>query len=121
MSLSDEGIIYDWNTAERSEKLAKRPFTFFDETLRDGIQSPSVKDPKIEDKLRMLELMDLMGIEHMNVGLPGAGPRAVADVTALVKALRDNKLKIKPACAARTHINDIRPIVEISQKLGMAI
>lgn len=119
--ISDDQIIYDWNTAERTGRLAKRAFTFFDETLRDGIQSPSVKDPKIEDKLRMLELMNIMGIEYMNVGLPGAGPRAVADVTRLVQELRDRKLNIKPACAARTHVADIQPIVDISQKLGVAI
>ncbi len=119
--LAGEATIYDWNTAERTGKLAKRPFTFFDETLRDGIQSPSVKDPSIEAKVRILELMDVMGIEHMNVGLPGAGPRAVADVTRLVEVLRDRKLKIKPACAARTHVNDIAPIIDVSQKTGVPI
>jgi len=114
-------IIYDWNTRDASAPLVPPNFRLFDETLRDGLQSPSVHDPDIEDKIRIVELLSELGVEHLDVGLPGAGPRAVEDCLRVVTAIRDRKLPIKPACAARTHLNDIRPIVEISEKTGVAI
>ncbi len=92
-----------------------------DETLRDGLQSPSVRDPLIQDKLAILHLMESLGINSLNLGLPGAGPRAVEHVTALAREIVDNKLRIRANCAARTHENDIRPIAEITQKTGLRI
>ncbi|MCP3978972.1 MAG: 2-isopropylmalate synthase [bacterium] len=92
-----------------------------DETLRDGLQSPSVIDPSIEEKVRILHLMDALGIDTANVGLPGAGPRAVEHVSALCSEIVSAKLKIRPNCAARTVIKDIEPIVEISQKTGIPV
>src|SRR3954464_7307220 len=120
--LTEADIIYDWNSLERrGGSLFKHKISFFDETLRDGVQCPSVVDPKIEDKLKIVHLMNDVGIEHVDIGLPGAGRRASEDVLEIAREIRDAKLKIKPAAAARTHVNDIRPIVEISQKLGMPI
>src|SRR5579871_1426676 len=116
--LTEADIIYDWNSLEKRAPLAKKKFTFFDETLRDGIQSPSVVDPRIDDKIKLVHLMNDIGIDHVDIGLPGAGRRSFEDVIELGREIRDNKLAIKPACAARTHLNDIRPIVEASQKLG---
>jgi len=92
-----------------------------DETLRDGLQNPSVKDPTIDEKIRILHLMEALGIDSVNIGLPGAGPRAVADVEALAREIVRARLKIRPNCAARTHESDIRPIAEISQRAGIAI
>jgi 2-isopropylmalate synthase len=92
-----------------------------DETLRDGLQNPSVFDPPIEEKIRILHLMEALGIDTVNIGLPGAGPRAYADVEALAREIVNAKLKIVPNCAARTLEGDIRPIAEISQKAGLKI
>ena len=92
-----------------------------DETLRDGLQSPSVRDPLIQDKIAILHLMESLGINSLNLGLPGAGSRAVEHVTALAREIVDNKLRIRANCAARTHENDIRPIAEITQKTGLRI
>jgi 2-isopropylmalate synthase len=114
-------IIYDWNSVEKFGPIIHNQFTVFDETLRDGIQCPSVRDPRIEDKVRILHLLDAIGVDHVNIGLPGAGPRAVEDATILAREIRDAKLRVKPACAARTHVKDIRPIIDISQKLGVPI
>ena len=119
--LGESDIIYDWNSAGKRTSLAPGRFTFFDETLRDGIQSPSVNDPNVEDKLRIVKHLDAIGIDHVDIGLPGAGPRAVEDCLRLACFIRDEKLRIKAACAARTHLNDIRPIVEISQRAGVPI
>src|SRR5215813_15048905 len=113
-------LIYDWNTVGRQE-IAVGKVEFDDETLRDGLQSPSVTDPSIEQKLELLHLMDSLGIDSADIGLPGAGPRAVADVTRLAKEIADNRLDVRPNCAARTVKQDIEPIIDISQKVGIAI
>ncbi len=119
--MNESDIIFDWNELDRPGPLFRHKFTFLDETLRDGIQSPSVTDPSTKDKAELIRILDAMGIQHVNVGLPGAGPRAVEDVLTLAGMIRDEKLAIKPAAAARTHPNDIRPIIDAVQKLGAPI
>jgi len=120
--MSDEQLIYDWNSVEKVAPLSpKRKFTFMDETLRDGIQSPSVVDPRIEDKVLFTEIANDLGIHHIDIGLPGAGPRAVADCTTLATFIRDQRLSIKAACAARTHIKDVQAVIDVSQAVGIEI
>jgi 2-isopropylmalate synthase len=92
-----------------------------DETLRDGLQNPSIHDPSIDEKIEILHLMEAVGIDAVNIGLPGAGPRAVEHVEALAREIANNHMRIKPNCAARTLEADIRPIAEISQRVGIAI
>jgi isopropylmalate/homocitrate/citramalate synthase len=113
--------IYDWNVATPSAIPPGTPVLLNDETLRDGLQNPSVFDPSIEEKIEILHLMETLGIDAVNIGLPGAGPRAVAHTEALAREIATQRMKIKPNCAARTHENDIRPIVEISQRVGIAL
>ena len=112
-------LIYDWNKLEAPPKPAK--LLLDDETLRDGLQSPSVKDPKIEEKIKLLHYMDQLGIDTADIGLPGAGPRAAADVEALAAEIVTSKLKIIPNCAARTVMADIDPIIRITDKTGAPI
>ncbi len=121
MERTDEtSLIHDWNEAgEEGSELTLVELD--DETLRDGLQSPSVKDPPIETKLRILHLMDQLGIDSADIGLPGAGPRAVADVRALAREIVDQRLAIRPNCAARTVVQDVEPIARISQEVGVAI
>src|SRR5215510_11385092 len=119
--IKESDIIYDWNSVEKTGPLTRKKVRFFCETLRDGIQSPSVVDPKIDDKIKLVQLASDLGIHAMDLGLPGAGRRAVEDVTHLVEYIRDQKLPVKPGCAARTHANDVRAIVEIAQKTGVQI
>ncbi|HEV2115022.1 MAG TPA: LeuA family protein [Terriglobales bacterium] len=113
-------LIYDWNQASLTLRPAG-PVLLNDESLRDGLQSPSVRDPSIAEKIRILHLMEDLGINMLDLGLPGAGPRACEHVEALAREIANSRLKIKPNCAARTHQNDIRPIAEISQRVGLAI
>jgi 2-isopropylmalate synthase len=121
MALKHSSLIYDWNNVPGAEfKLAGRVL-LTDESLRDGLQSPSVKDPSIDEKLRILHLMEKLGINFLDMGLPGAGPRAFADVERLAREIRDSKLKIRANCAARTHQNDIRPVAEIQLKVGIPV
>ena len=114
-------LIFDWNTVAQPEIPRGRRVMLDDETLRDGLQNPSVHDPTIEEKIEILHLMEALGIDSVNIGLPGAGPRAKADVIRLAKEIRDAGMKIRPNCAARTIEADIRPIAEASEQAGMAI
>jgi isopropylmalate/homocitrate/citramalate synthase len=66
-------------------------------------------------------LMEALGIDSVNLGLPGAGPRARADVERLAQEIATARLRIRPNCAARTLESDIRPIAEIVQKTGVPI
>src|SRR5438105_7390778 len=113
--------VYDWNTATPPQIPPGTRVLLDDETLRDGLQNPSVVDPSIEEKIEILHLMESLGIDSVNIGLPGAGSRAFRHTEALAREIATQRMKIKPNCAARTHENDIRPIVEISQMVGMAI
>ena len=120
--MTDHELIYDWNSVEKVAPISpKRRIQFLDETLRDGIQSPSVVDPSIDDKLRLVDLANDLGIDTMDIGLPGAGKRAVEDVTTIAEHIKSQKLKVKASCAARTHQNDIQAIIDISQKVGIEI
>src|SRR5512135_847467 len=106
-------LIYDWNSVEKVARLSpKRRIQFLDETLRDGIQSPSVVDPSIDDKLRLVELANDLGIDTSDIGLPGAGKRAVEDVTTIARHIKESRLAIKPSCAARTHVADVQAVVD---------
>lgn len=120
--MSDEAdLIYDWNETKRRGRVFPKRIELCDETLRDGIQSPSVVDPPIETKLEMVELMENLGITIADIGLPGAGQRAVDDVKQIAIHMRDNKMKMMANCAARTVVKDIEPIVRIRDEVGIPI
>ncbi|MGI9106300.1 MAG: LeuA family protein [Pyrinomonadaceae bacterium] len=114
-------LIYDWNRIEPAYPSPGRHIGFDDETLRDGLQSPSVCEPPVERKLELLHLMNDLGIDTADIGLPGAGGTHAAGVEQLAREIVEQKLRIRPNCAARTHRNDIQPIAEISQRAGIAI
>lgn len=119
--MDERELIYDWN--EHGERWDVPPYAiqFDDETLRDGLQSPSVLTPTIEQKIELLHLMDRLGIDTADIGLPGAGPHVVRDVTALAQEIVSSKLGIRANCAARTMLRDIEPVVDVSQKVGLPI
>lgn len=114
-------LIYDWNKNHPPGLKPPGPVLINDETLRDGLQSPSVRDPSVAEKIEILHLMEALGIDSLDLGLPGAGARAVEAVTALAREIAAHKMKIRANCAARTHENDIRPIAEIVQQTGLPI
>jgi len=114
-------LIYDWNTVDPQLRKPGRHIGFDDETLRDGLQSPSVCEPPVEKKIELLHLMDALEIDTADIGLPGAGGTHAAGVELMAREIAEQKLKIRPNCAARTHRNDITPIAEISQRAGIPI
>jgi len=119
--VSDDELIYDWNVARDVPIPPGTEVLVNDETLRDGLQNPSIHDPVIEEKIQILHLMEALGIDSVNIGLPGAGPRAAQHVESLAREIVSKRLRIKPNCAARTLEADIIPIVEISQRVGTPI
>src|SRR6185437_15629048 len=101
-------LVYDWNQASAAMLVPRGPVQLNDETLRDGLQSPSVRDPSIQEKIEILHLMEALGIDSLDLGLPGAGPRAVEHVEALAREIAQNRM-------------NIRPIAEIVQRTGLKI
>lgn len=118
---AQQDLIYDWNKGGIADLKGVVHIEFDDETLRDGLQSPSVTDPTIDHKIKILHLIEDLGIQSANIGLPGAGPRAYNDTLELAKEIARCNMKIMPNCAARTVIADIDPVIDISQKAGIPI
>ena len=114
-------LIYDWNDAGDAPRQPAHRIEFDDETLRDGLQSPSVVTPTVDQRLEIVRLMDAMGVDTADIGLPGAGAAVLADTLAIARAMADEKLRIAPNCAARTLEADLRPIAEIAQKTGRPV
>ena len=114
-------LIYDWNHDAVADGPTKPVAMLDDETLRDGLQSPSVRNPTIDEKIGILHHMDALGIDTADIGLPGAGPKVARDVERLARAIAEGRLKIQANCAARTVVADIKPIAEIQQRTGVPI
>jgi 2-isopropylmalate synthase len=119
MIVVNDGLVYDWNHAAPA---VKPPLVMLnDETLRDGLQSPSVRAPSIAQKIHILHLLDGIGVDTADIGLPGAGPHVVRDVERLAREIVDGKLAINANCAARTLVADVQPIADIQQRTGLPI
>jgi len=116
-----DDLVYDWNEIARKGRVIPRGVEFFDETLRDGLQNPSVKDPNIEHKLELLHLMHKIGIHQADIGLPGSSKRAFDDCLRMCQEIVSAKLNIRVACAGRTVPSDITPMVELSQRAGIPV
>jgi 2-isopropylmalate synthase len=115
----NNNLIYDWN---QHAPAARPPLVMLDdETLRDGLQSPSVRAPSIEQKLHLLHLLDRIGVDTADIGLPGAGPHVVRDVERLAREIVDARLHIHANCAARTVVSDVQPIADVQQRTGLPI
>lgn len=114
-------LVFDWNEVNRKGRILPSNATFFDETLRDGLQNPSVVDPSIEEKIKLLHLMDDLGIHVADIGLPGSSPRAFEDCLRLCREVSEQKMNIRVACAGRTVVGDITPMIELSQRAGIPV
>jgi 2-isopropylmalate synthase len=119
MRVSPHPLIYDWN----HDAVGPGPplAMLNDETLRDGLQSPSVRTPSVDQRIEILRHMDALGIDTADIGLPGAGAKVAEDVERLARAIAQGKMKIRANCAARTVVADIVPIVDITQRTGVRI
>jgi len=114
-------LIYDWNAQSAPEIPPNRRVMLNDETLRDGLQNPSVRDPSISEKIQILHLMEDLGIDEVNIGLPAAGPRAAADSEALAREIVGSRMKIRPNLGGRTHRGDIQAMIDVCERVGRPI
>jgi 2-isopropylmalate synthase len=121
MHPGEDGLIYDWAQAGPRKAHYPRHVMLDDETLRDGLQSPSVSDPPLETKVQILHLMEHLGIDTADVGLPGAGPQQREAVLRLCREIAEQRLHVRANCAARTLLIDIQPIAEVTQLTGVPI
>lgn len=119
--MNEADLIYDWNKPTGFVFRHRVGFQVNDETLRDGLQSPSVHDPSIEAKLGILHLMEKLGIDAVDLGLPGAGNRALVDIERLAREIAAQKMRISPNVAVRTMISDIEPILGMMDRVGIPI
>ncbi len=120
-ALESASLVFDWSTMGPDRFVARGRVAVQDETLRDGLQSPSVLDPPVETKIRLLHLMDALGIESASLGLPGAGPRQLDDVVAMGRHLAGQRLQLRPNCGGRTASADVAAIAEVAQRTGLSI
>lgn len=119
--MDEQSLIFDWNEQPPHYKGPPPKVEVHDETIRDGIQCPSVTDPSLDQKLAMVRMLSELGVHSSDLALPGAGKRATDDCRALVEMIRDEGLSIRPAAAGRTLAADVRPILELTQQTGVPI
>ena len=123
--MDESALIYDWNTIEydisRNSNNHPHGVWFDDETLRDGLQSPSARNPTISQKIELLTYMEKLGIQKVDLGLPGAGPFHIEHIDAMLSHITENDFAIRPGAAVRTLMSDIQPLVDLQQKHGIKI
>ena len=123
--MDETRLIHDWNVTdgEFSRDASRHPHEiwFDDETLRDGLQSPSALNPSIEQKKELLDYMEQLGLQRVDLGLPGAGPFHIDHIDAMLSHISENDYAIQPGCAVRTVVSDIEPLVDLQAKHGMDI
>ena len=123
--MDERALIFDWHTVEydisRDSNNHPHGIWFDDETLRDGLQSPSARNPTIPQKIELLSYMEKLGIQKVDLGLPGAGPFHLEHIDAMLSHITENNFSIRPGAAVRTLMSDIQPLVDLQQKHGIEI
>ncbi len=123
--MNESDLIYDWNVVdyEFERDASKHPhgIWFDDETLRDGLQSPSARNPSIDQKIELLSYMERLGMQKVDLGLPGAGPQHIDHIDAMLSHISENDYQIRPGCAVRTVVGDIEPLVDLQAKYEMQV
>lgn len=123
--MDERALIFDWNTIDydisRDSNNHPHGIWFDDETLRDGLQSPSARNPTIPQKIELLNYMEKLGIQKVDLGLPGAGPFHLEHIDAMLNHITENNFSIRPGAAVRTLMHDIQPLVDLQQKHGIQI
>ena len=123
--MNEKDLIFDWNVVDydfsRDANNHPHEVWFDDETLRDGLQSPSARNPTIAEKIELLSYMERLGMQKVDLGLPGAGPFHLEHIEALLAHIKDNDYSIRPGCAVRTLMGDIEPLVDLQAKYEMEI
>ena len=118
--MEEKDLIFDWNAIDyeitREPDNHPHELWFDDETLRDGLQSPSAINPTIEQKIELIDFMEKLGIQKVDLGLPGAGPQHVGHIDSMLSHIKDRGYSLRPGCAVRTLVSDIEPLVDLQSK-----
>ena len=119
-TVEEHSLIYDWNeigySIDRKDGNHPHELWFDDETLRDGLQSPSARNPTIEQKIELIDYMERLGIQKVDLGLPGAGPYHVDHIDSMLQHMGEHGYELRPGCAVRTVVSDIEPLVDLQAK-----
>ena len=118
--MEEKDLIFDWNAIDyeitREPNNHPHELWFDDETLRDGLQSPSAINPTVEQKIELIDFMEKLGIQKVDLGLPGAGPQHVGHIDSMLSHIKDRGYSLRPGCAVRTLVSDIEPLVNLQSK-----
>ena len=120
-------VWFTWNDVEAEEDAQDIPAgsafsgILFDETLRDGLQAPHIRNPSLEQKLAIIDHMSRSGVRSADLGFPGSGASAVDECTAFARHIAAGGLDLTPGFAGRTHPSDIHAICEVGQRAGVAV
>lgn len=112
-------LLHDWNGAERTTQEC--PAELLDDTLRDGLQNAAVRQPSAPERAELLHLMPPIGIQAVNLGLPGSSALAFEGALRLCREVADQRLPLAMAVAGRTLEHDMRAIVELRDRAGVAL
>ncbi|MCI4353215.1 MAG: homoaconitate hydratase [Thermoplasmata archaeon] len=104
--MADEGLVENFHGLSASERHFADPIVFWDETLRDGEQTPGVHFTP-EEKLRVAEVLSEMGISVINAGIPVVSEEEAEAVRRVASA----GLKARILAAARTVAGDVDAVI----------
>ncbi|NUQ76450.1 MAG: 2-isopropylmalate synthase [Polyangiaceae bacterium] len=106
--MNPKEYLHNWNAVDAP---ALKRVEIDDETLRDGLQSPSVTHPSVEVKRKCLRYMVDLGIQRADIGLPMSAQ--LSDIRALLSTIVEENLPITPGLAVRTVISDFETVAKL--------
>jgi 2-isopropylmalate synthase len=109
--MDPKDYLHDWNAASGDAPTFNKRVEIDDETLRDGLQSPSVTHPSVEMKRKCLRYMVGLGIQRADIGLPMSAQ--LHDIRALLTTIAEERLAIQPGLAVRTVIADFETVARL--------
>lgn len=116
MGLIQENLSCPWE-----EPISGRTVLVDDETLRDGLQDPSCRQPPCEAKKEYLHLIAELGVQAVDLGIPAASPQVEQEVEALLREIASSSLGLAPNCASRTLERDVLTCAAISHRVGFPL
>lgn len=119
-TLDPRELIFDWNTT-RERRPSAPSVAVLDDTLRDGLQNASVRKPSLDERKDLLRRLARLGVEAVNLGLPAASTVAFEETLWLCQTLAEERSTLRVACAGRTLVTDMQPIVELRDRTGLPI
>ncbi len=103
----EKGLVHNWAIEEGLTKVLPEKVYIWEETLRDGEQTPGVHFTP-EEKLEIALLMDEMGVHIADVGIPVVSDEEKKAVSLIAK----QGLKMRINGAARTVKGDVDAVID---------